>query len=189
LDGTAAFHGRRQRVGCRLPDHGAFQIGDLLQQGVGLEGRHREKVEINRWAVSQAQGDGRAAIEGEVVGSLRQLGPEAFLGSRQDVESRPEDIRHIAILADFQRDRELATNYRFPLSRAKDRSGGMTIRESRARRERRSRTSDRCPTADHAATVFLRSTGVARPIGCRCRRADPCPSVWGSIVCHRRPCP
>jgi hypothetical protein len=65
----------------------------------------------------------------------------------------------------------------------------MTSRESRAGRERRSRTSDRCPIADHAAPVFRRSTGVARPIGCRRRCADPCPSVWRSIVCHLRPCP
>ena len=94
-DAATSVDGHAQRICCRLTDHRAFQKRQLLQETEGLEGREREKIEVDGLPKTQSQRDGSSTVKREVVRCLRQLRPKTLLGVRQKIEAGTEHIRHI----------------------------------------------------------------------------------------------
>jgi hypothetical protein len=82
-DAATAVDGHAQRICCRLTDHCASQKWQLPQETEGLEGREREKIEVDGLPMTQSQRDGSSTVKREVVRCLRQLRPKTLLGVRQ----------------------------------------------------------------------------------------------------------
>jgi len=60
----------------------------------GINRLKGEKVEVDRLAMPQAQRHRRAAVKGEGIRHLDQLGPEPPLRLGQDIQARDERVRH-----------------------------------------------------------------------------------------------
>ena len=97
LNGAAAIHRCRQCIGSRLPKHGPFQIGNILEERGRLEGRASKKIKIDGLAVPQPQRNRGPSVQGKSGRCFGQFRPQAPLGNRQDIKAGTEGNRHSSL--------------------------------------------------------------------------------------------